>query len=349
MQVIEIASRKIGPSQPCFIIAEAGVNHNGDITIAKKLIDAAADAGADAVKFQTFRADKIASSTTPKADYQKVTTGESETQFELLQRLELSQQAHRELKAYCIKKNILFISTPFDEESADFLDTLGVPLFKIGSGEITNLPLLIHVAQKGRPIILSTGMAFLHEVSEAVSAIRSSGNDQICLLQCVSNYPAEPGDANLRAMKTMSEALQVPAGYSDHTLGNEVSLAAVAMGACVIEKHFTLDKSMPGPDHRASADPMELSQLVEGIRKVEASLGHGRKEPAQSEANTAAVARKSLVASRDLQAGTQLSASDIDIKRPGNGLPPKMKPYLIGLTLRVPVKRGEVFSMEMFT
>jgi len=344
-----LAGQKVGIGHPCFIIAEAGVNHNGDIAIARKLIDAAAVAGADAVKFQTFTADKIVSPLAPKADYQKVSSGGSESQFEMLQRLELSQQAHRELKTYCEAKSILFISTPFDEESADFLDALGVSFFKIGSGEITNLPLLVYTAQKGKPIILSTGMAFLHEVSEAVSAIRSVGNDQICLLQCVSNYPAEPRDVNLRAMETISKAFQVPVGYSDHTLGIEVALAAVAMGACVIEKHFTLDKTMPGPDHRASADPMELSQLVEGIRKIEASFGHGRKEPAQSEANTAAVARKSLVASRDLEAGTRLSVSDIDIKRPGDGLLPKMKPYLIGLTLRVPVKRGEVFSMEMFS
>ena len=347
MNSIELYGRGIGASYPCFIIAEAGVNHNGSLEMARQLVDVAVQAGADAVKFQTFKAEKVVSPQAPKAAYQLQTTDTSESQLDMIKRLELSFDAFRELYAYCQDKGILFMSTPFDEESADLLDELGVPVFKIGSGEITNWPFLEYVACKGKPMILSTGMSYLSEVDEAVRVLRGAGCDQLVLLHCVSNYPADPADVNLRAMQTMATAFGVPVGYSDHTPGVEVAIAAVALGACVIEKHFTLDCNLPGPDHRASLEPSELAALVQGIRTVEAALGHGRKEPAVSEANTAAVARRSLVAAQDIPVGTVLSEELIAIKRPGTGLPPAMRSYLVGRTVRVPVAAGTLLTLEM--
>ena len=346
--VVNISDRQVGPEQPCFIIAEAGVNHNGDLEMARQLVDVAAQAGADAVKFQTFIAEKVVSPAASKAAYQMETTDTGESQLDMVKRLELPFDAFRELYDYCQAKDILFMSTPFDKESVDFLADLDVAVFKIPSGEITNLPFLTHVACKGKPMIVSTGMSYLGEVEAAVRTIEEAGNHDFVLLHCVSNYPADPANVNLRAMQTLAMAFGVPVGYSDHTTGIEVSLAAVAMGACVIEKHFTLDRSLPGPDHRASLEPGELTALVRGIRTVEASLGHGRKEPAASEANTAAVARKSLVAAQDISAGTQLTRDLVAIMRPGTGLPPTALPYLLDRTVRVDVPAGTLFNLEMF-
>ncbi|MCJ7700002.1 MAG: N-acetylneuraminate synthase [Anaerolineales bacterium] len=347
MNAIRINDRLIGPGPPCFIIAEAGVNHNGDLNKAKQLVDVAVDAGADAVKFQTFKAENIVSASAPKAAYQRQTTDVAESQLEMLRRLELSFQAHQKLVSYCQKKGILFLSTPFDRDSVDLLDTLGVPLFKVGSGEITNLPLLAYIAQKGKPIILSTGMSHLSEVAEAIQKIYAAGNHQIVLLHCVSNYPADPADTNLRAMSTLANAFQLPVGYSDHTLGIEIAIAAAALGACVIEKHITLDKSLPGPDHQASSEPDELAALVKGVRMVESALGHGRKEPAASEENTRAVARRSLVAACTILAGTRLTEDLIAVKRPGTGLPPSAKQYLIGRIVQKEIIAGQVITLEM--
>ena len=344
---INIASRLVGPGHPCFVIAEAGVNHNGSLEVALNLVDVAAGAGADAVKFQTFKAERLVTPAAPKAEYQLRTTDASESQYEMIRRLELSPEMHRAVMGHCRERNILFLSSPFDEESADLLQQLGVAAFKIPSGEITNLPLLVHVARKGKPMIVSTGMADLSEVAAAVRVIEGEGNHDVVLLQCVSNYPADPADANLRAMHTMAAAFDLPVGYSDHTTGIEVALAAVALGACVIEKHFTLDRGLPGPDHLASLEPQELTALVRGIRTVAAALGHGRKEPAASEANTADVARKSLVAARDIPAGAVLTEELIAIKRPGTGLPPAMRPYLAGRTARLPIPEGTVLTLEM--
>ncbi len=346
-KAIHIAGRKVGPGQPCFIIAEAGVNHNGRIELARQLVDAAVEAGADAVKFQTFKAERLVTEEAPKAAYQQKTTGAEESQLEMLQRLELSAEAHRELLGHCRERGALFMSSPFDEQSADFLDGLGVAVFKIPSGELTNLPFLEHVAHKGKPMIVSTGMADLEEVKAAVQAIEAAGNRQAVVLHCLSNYPADPAEANLRAMQAMENALDLPVGYSDHTPGVEVALAAVALGACVIEKHFTLDRSLPGPDHRASLEPGELAVMVQGIRVVEAALGHGRKEPAPSEVNTAAVARKSLVAAQDIPAGTALTSDMIAVKRPGTGLPPSMRDALLGRRTRVAIRLGTLLSLEM--
>jgi N,N'-diacetyllegionaminate synthase len=343
---VEIAGRKVGPDQPCFIIAEAGVNHDGNLDKALSLIDAASRSGADAVKFQTFVAARLVTRNAPKAAYQMGNTDPAESQYEMLRRLELSPESHRKLLAHCRQKEILFLSTPFDEESADLLVALGVAAFKVSSGEITNLPLLSHLARYHKPMIISTGMSCLSEVESAVRTVERAGNSEIVLLHCVSNYPASPADANLRAMATMGKALGVPVGYSDHTLGIEVAIAAVALGACVIEKHLTLDRTLPGPDQQASLEPDEMAQMVRSIRAVEAALGHGRKEPAASEAKIAAVARKSLFAARDIPAGTKLTEEMIDIKRPGTGLPPEMRPRLIGRTMRVSLSAGEPFAME---
>ena len=344
---VEIAGHRIGPGQPCFIIAEAGVNHNGNFDLAQQMVEVAARCGADAVKFQTFKAERLVAPNAPKAGYQLRATLTDESQFEMLRRLELSAAAHRELMHHCQKQGLLFMSTPFDEESADLLQDLGVALFKIPSGEITNLPFLAHVGCKGRPMIVSTGMSSLEEVAAAVRTIEEAGNRDLILLHCVSDYPANPADANLRAMSTMSETFHVPVGYSDHTPGIEVALAAVAMGACVIEKHFTLERNLPGPDHRASLEPGELAALVRGIRIVEAALGHGRKEPAASEASAAAVARRSIVAAHDIPAGARLTGDMLTIKRPGTGLAPAMRSHLVGRIAAQDIPTNTILTWEM--
>ncbi len=343
----EISGRIVGHGHPCFIIAEAGVNHNGDMAMARGLIDAAVAAQADAVKFQTFTAASVVTAGAPKAEYQKATTEAGESQMEMIRRLELSPENHRELLAYCEERRIIFMSSFFDEASADLLEGLDMAVFKVPSGEITNLPLLAHTAGKGKPMIVSTGMAYLGEVEAALRVIREAGNPDLVLLHCVSNYPADPADVNLSAMGTMAAAFGVPVGYSDHTLGIEVPIAAVALGACMIEKHLTLDRSLPGPDHRASLEPEELTAMVRGIRVVESAIGHGRKEPAASEASTAAVGRKSLVASRNIPAGTELTLDLIAIKRPGTGLPPAMREHLIGRRAQVDIPADSLITLEM--
>lgn len=348
ISAFRIGDRDIGPGRPAYVIAEAGVNHNGDPLMAKRLIEVAALAGADAVKFQTFRAARLVSPSAPKAEYQLRNTDAGESQFEMLERLELSPAAHRELQDLCAAHGITFLSTAFDEESADLLEELAVPAFKISSGDLTNLPLVAHVARKGKPVILSTGMADLAEVDQALRVLREAvATPQVALLQCVSNYPAHPAEVNLRAMRTMAVAFGVPVGYSDHTEGIEVALASVALGACIVEKHFTLDRNLPGPDHRASLEPAELAAMIRGIRRVEAALGDGRKAPAESELDTARVARRSLTAARDIPAGTRLTRELVVAQRPGTGLPPAMMPYLLGRTLRVSVPAGSILTMEM--
>ncbi len=341
--------RMVGTEYPCFVIAEAGVNHNGDSGRARALVDAAAGAGADAIKFQTFTTERLVTRDAPKAEYQRLRTAAGESQYDMLKRLELPADTLRGLRQHCDEVGILFMSTPFDEESADLLEHLGLTVFKIPSGEIANLPYLAHVARKGKPMIVSTGMASLGEVEAAVLTIRANGNNNLVLLHCVSDYPADPADANLRAMLTLEQGFDLPVGYSDHTAGVEVALAAVALGACVIEKHFTLDRTLTGPDHAASLEPDQLKSMIHGIRVVESALGHGRKEPLASELRTAAVARQSLVAAQDARAGTILSDELIAVRRPGTGLPPLMRPYLIGRTLRVDVKAGTLFALEMLT
>ena len=278
-----------------FVIAEAGVNHNGDIRQAKGLVDAAVLAGADAVKFQTFRTDKLVTTRAPKAVYQEMDGMPGEPQAVMLRRLELSFPQFEELKSYCETQRIFFISTPFDEESADFLSGLGMPFFKISSGELTNVSLLARVAGKGLPVILSTGMSNLDDIAGALDILRKNGCGQILLLHCVSNYPVAYQDVNLQAMKTLSERFNLPVGLSDHTLGIEIPIAAAALGACVLEKHFTLDKTAPGPDHQASLDPHELRAMVRAVRHVGLAMGNGIKEVVRCEENVRQVARRSLV------------------------------------------------------
>jgi len=346
LDILHIAGRAIGAGMPCFVIAEAGVNHNGDLGTALRLIDAAAEAGADAVKFQTFRADRLVTAQAPKADYQARNTGSDGSQQAMLRALELDEPMHRELMAHCARRGLLFLSTPFEESSADLLERLDLPAFKLPSGEITNLPFLAHVARKGRPIILSTGMADLGEVERALAVLRAEGDPPVALLHCVSAYPTEPRDANLRAMATLALAFQVPVGYSDHTTGLEIPLAAVALGACILEKHITLDRSLPGPDQIASLEPRDLKRLVAGVRAVESALGHGRKEPAACERNTAEVARKSLVTARPLAAGSTLGAEDLVLMRPGTGLDASFLPALAGRTLARALPAGHLLSLE---
>jgi N,N'-diacetyllegionaminate synthase len=344
---VVIASRRIGAGEPCFVIAEAGVNHNGDLNLARKLIDAAVTAGADAVKFQTFSADRLASATAPKAAYQKRATHADETQHAMLKRLELSADMHRALMKHCRERGIIFLSSPFDEAAANLLEELDVPAYKIPSGEIVNLPFLRHVASKRRPIILSSGMADLTEVIGAVAAIAQGGQGDIVLLHCLSSYPATPAEANLRAMATMAEACGLPVGFSDHTLGIVVALAAAALGACAIEKHLTLDCKLPGPDHAASLEPEEFARMITGIRTVESALGDGDKRVQPSELETRAVARKSVVVARDLTAGDVLAPADLVSLRPGTGLSPALTGQLVGRRLLHDVTAGTPLKWDM--
>jgi N,N'-diacetyllegionaminate synthase len=348
-RLIEIEGKKIGQGQPCFIIAEAGVNHNGDIKLARQLVKVATAAGADAIKFQTFKSEKLATAQAPKADYQKQTTDSTESQLAMLKRLEMSREMHEELRAFCRSHNILFLSTPFEEDSADELIEMGLKLLKLPSGEVTNLPFLAHVARKNVPVILSTGMASLGEVEQAVEIFRANGNAGLVLLQCVSNYPADPAHCNLRAMQTMASAFGVPVGFSDHTVGIEVALASVALGACVIEKHFTLDRNLPGPDHKASLEPDELTALVSGIRKVESAMGDGVKVRSASEQNTADVVRKSIVTACEIPAGSRITAEMLAIRRPGNGLPPAMVPHVVGRTAQRRIASGTLITLDLLT
>ena len=319
------------------IIAEAGVNHNGDIDLAKKLVVEAAAAGADLVKFQTFLANKIVSSTAPKAEYQKRTTDSGESQFELIQKLELSRESHEVLIEECSRQGILFFSTAFDPESFDMLLDLGcVDLIKIPSGEITNLPLLRYMTRLGKPVLLSTGMANLGEVEAAIQVIEAAGTPRhlITILHCTTEYPTPMEDVNLRAMVSMKQAFGVAVGYSDHTPGTEVAIAAVALGATVIEKHFTLDRNLPGPDHKASLEPHELKAMVNAIRNIEVALGDGIKQPSLSELKNKPVARKSIVARHEINAGELFSEANLAAKRPGTGISPMSWDDIIGKIAR---------------
>lgn len=309
------------------IIAEAGVNHNGSIELAKKLIDVAAKAGADFVKFQTFKAEKLVSKEAKKASYQDRNINDGDiSQFEMLKKLELSDFMHKELINYSIQKGIQFLSSGFDNESIDYLDKIGIPLFKIPSGEITNKPFLQNIASKGKDVIMSTGMANLDEIREALYVLTNEGLSlsQITILQCTTEYPAPISEVNLKAMNTIAETFQVKVGYSDHTEGTTISIAAVAMGATVIEKHFTLDKSMIGPDHKASLEPDELKTMVTNIRNIEKAMGNGVKVASPSEMKNIEASRKSIVALKTIKSGERFSSKNLTVKRPGNGLSPML-------------------------
>jgi len=315
-----------------FIIAEAGVNHNGSIELAKKLIDEAVKARADAVKFQTFKTENLVSKDAQKADYQKETTDAKESQFDMIKKLELDVDTHKELIEYCNKKNIMFLSTPFDHDSIDLLNNLGLEIFKIPSGEITNLPYLRDIGKLNKKVILSTGMADMGEIEDALDILIESGTqkENITILHANTMYPTPMEDVNLKAMVTIGNTFDCKFGYSDHTLGIEVDIAAVAMGASCIEKHFTLDCNMEGPDHKASLEPKELKQMIKSIRNIEVALGSSIKKPSKSEKPNMKIARKSIVAKIDIQKGDILNEDNLAIKRPGNGISPMRWDEFIG-------------------
>lgn len=337
-----------------FIIAEAGVNHNGSEELALQLVDTAAACGADAVKFQTFSADKLVRPGAEKAEYQKRETGAGD-QYSMLKALEMSDELHRKLVARCAERGIEFMSTPFDEEAADFLLGLGMRRIKVPSGEISNEPFLAFLGAKGVPLIVSTGMATLAEIERAVVVIaaarREAGHtgalaESLTILHCTSNYPAQCSDVNMRAMRTIADATGMPVGYSDHTLGLAVSTAAVALGATVIEKHFTLDRNMPGPDHKASLSPEELAALVRQIRDVEAALGSPVKAPTASELLVRELVRRSVTTTRQIAAGAVLTADDLVLLRPGNGIPPRELAAVVGRTASRDLPAGTTLQWQ---
>ncbi len=327
-----------------FIIAEAGVNHNGEINIAKKLIDAAAEAGADAVKFQTFKAKKLVSKNTQKAEYQKQTTEKDESQFDMIKKLELDKAAHEELIAYCKLKNIMFMSTPFDSDSIELLNNFGMTIFKIPSGEITNLPYLRQIGRLGKKVILSTGMADIGEIEDAINILIESGTskDDITMLHATTEYPAPIEDVNLKAMITIGETFDISYGYSDHTPGIEIPIAAAALGASVIEKHFTLGRNMEGPDHKASLEPDELKAMIKAIRNIEKALGNGIKKPSPSELKNKEIARKSIVAAAVIKKGEIFTENNITVKRPGNGISPMKWDEIIGTAAQKDYEEDEL-------
>jgi N,N'-diacetyllegionaminate synthase len=314
------------------VIAEAGVNHNGDIEIAKKLIDVAADAKADIVKFQTFNADQQVTKSASKAEYQKITTNINESQHSMLKNLELSVEMHSELINHCKKRSIEFISTAFDIQSVNLLQSLGQRLFKIPSGEITNFPHLEHIGKIGKPIILSTGMSTLNEIKIALEILEKAGTSKklITVLHCTTSYPVPMSDVNLLAMSTIKDEFEVKVGYSDHTLGIEIPIAAVALGASVIEKHFTLDRNLPGPDHKASLEPDELREMIKTIRNVEQAMGNGIKKVMPSETENRDIVRKSMVAIKEIKKGDIFTSENLSTKRPGNGMSPMNWNLIIG-------------------
>ena len=321
---------------PVLIIAEAGVNHNGDLELARRLIDVAAEAGADLVKFQTFKADRLVTATARKADYQTSNSGGGETQHEMLRRLELSPAAHQELITHCATRGIGFFSTGFDNESVDFLASLSQERFKIPSGEITNLPYLRNMGRYGREIILSTGMATLGDIEAAIDVLEQAGTPRasITVLHCTTEYPTPMNEVNLRAMQSIGRAFGVKVGYSDHTPGIEVAIAAVALGATIIEKHFTLDRDLPGPDHKASLEPGELKSMVMAIRNIEMALGDGVKQLTPSEIRNRPIVRKSLVAVRPIKAGEPFTSENLGCKRPGTGISPMQWNQVVGARAR---------------
>lgn len=343
---IWIEGRPIGQGQPCFVIAEAGVNHNGDVALARELVHAAKECGADAVKFQTFKAERVVTQHAPKAAYQLNVTDPGESQLDMLKKLELSEAAHEEMLRLARSLGLVFLSTPYGSDDASMLDRLGLPAFKVASGQIVELSFLEFVARLGKPIILSTGMSSLEEVTQAVATIRNSGNGQVILLQATTNYPASPDEANLLAMDTMARTCSVNVGYSDHTPGIAVALAAVARGACVIEKHFTLDRSLPGPDQRCSADPAEFAALIRGIRQVEAALGDGSKRPSVSERSNVTGMRRSIVTAVDIPRGRTLTPEMLSFKRPGTGISPARLDEVVGRKSAVIIPRDTLLSFD---
>jgi N-acetylneuraminate synthase/N,N'-diacetyllegionaminate synthase len=344
---IRIGSREIGPDSSVWIVAEAGVNHNGDLATAERLVVEAKQAGADCVKFQTFVADRIATPTAPKTPYQLVTTDQAEPQVAMLRKLELDEASHRRLIEVCREQGITFLSTPYDVEDVDLLESLGVDAYKVASALLVEPHLLRRLAATGKPIIVATGLATLDEVSAAVETLNEAGHDQLVLLQCTTDYPAAASDANLRAMQTMASAFDVLVGYSDHTQTPTAAIAATALGAVMIEKHFTLDRSLPGPDHSASADPAEFVALVRSIREAESALGSGEKRPSPAELENLTGMRRALVVTRPLPAGTVLDASMLAPKRPATGIAPRELDRLAGRRTKIAINEDQPLEWWM--
>ena len=341
--IIKIGNKFIGPNQPVFIIAEAGVNHNGNFKIAKKLINEAARAGVDAIKFQTFNPDTLVTKIASKAQYQSK-KAPKENQYEMLWGLILPREWHKKLKNYAEKRGLIFLSTPFSVDDANFLIKIGMPAIKVSSSDTNNIPYLQHISKKMVPIILSTGMSDIEEIKESVKTMQRSGAKNIIVLHCTTNYPTPFEEANLKAIQTLQQDLGLISGFSDHTLGIEAPIAAVAFGAKVIEKHFTLDKKMVGPDHQASLEPTELKEMVRSIRNIERSIGSGIKKPFQSELAIASSARKSVVAARFIPAGKKIVADDLALKRPGTGLRPKYYFEIIGALAKNNIKTDDLIK-----
>lgn len=324
-----------------YIIAEAGVNHNGSLELAKRMVTAAKQAGADAVKFQTFITEELVTKDAQTAQYQKENTGRQETQFEMLKRLELSYEDYKELKLVCDREGIDFLSTPFDLESIEILEKLNVDKFKIPSGEITNYPYLVRIAQTRKPLIVSSGMCTLDEIADALKILGVHGAGKISLLHCTTDYPAPYEDVNLKAMEALGARFGITVGYSDHTQGIEIAIAAVALGAQIIEKHFTLDRNMEGPDHKASLEPAELEALIRAVRHVEKALGNAEKKPSEAEMRNKEIVRKSIVAKRDIKAGETFSGDNLVTKRPGTGISPMLWETVIGQKAKYNFKKDE--------
>jgi N,N'-diacetyllegionaminate synthase len=346
MKKIGVNDKRIGPGEPCFVVAEVGVNHNGDVGLAKRLIDEAKKAKADAIKFQAFKAEKIASIEARKAKYQMSTTNKNESQLSMLKRLELSDEELGELYDYAKRKSIIFLCSAFDKERVDFLDELGVPAFKVASGEITDFPLLAHIARKRKPIILSTGMSTLQEIREALALTRRNGAKDIVLLHCVTSYPPRDEEMNLRVIQTLRRKFRVPVGFSDHTLGITMPIAAVALGAVLIEKHLTHSRSLPGPDQKASSEPDELREMIDAIRNVEKALGNGVKRLTEEEREIKKSVRRSIVARVRIPRGTAITEDMLDVKRPGTGIEPKFLERVIGKRARKDMEPDELVTFR---
>jgi len=346
MKLIQIKNKIIGENGPCFVIAEAGMNHNGKLDLAKKLIDVAKEAEVDAVKFQTSKSEDVMTEQAEMPEYQKENLGATTSQLEMEKEIELEDSCFEELKRYCDEKGIMFLSTPHSPQAIDVLEPL-VPAFKVGSGDINNFPFLEKLAKKGKPIILSTGMSNLEEVGEAVKAIKEAGNEEIILLHCLTDYPADIGKVNLRAILTLRNTFKLLVGYSDHTLGITAPIAAVALGACVIEKHFTLDRNLPGPDHKASLEPEELKEMIKEIRNTEKAMGDGIKRPTEEEEEIKKVARKSIVAQNNIAKGEIIRQEMLAIKRPASGLASKELPKVIGKKAKRDIEKDELITLDI--
>jgi len=346
METVDLSGRRVGLGEPCLLIAEIGVNHNGDPATALSMVDAIADAGVECVKFQTFRAAEFVNSTNETYTYESQGVTVTESMLEMFKRLELAHEAFSPLFARARARGLLPLSTPTDRDAVDLLDELDVPAFKIGSDDLVYTALLRYVARKGRPMVISAGMANEYEIEKAIDTINAEGNDQIILLHCVSEYPTPPTDANLRKIPALAERFGVPVGFSDHMLGITAALAAVALGACVIEKHMTLDRSMPGPDHHFSADPPELRELVARVHEVESCLGSADLVPTRAERDLAELCRRSIVAATDLEEGHVIDGSDLAYRRPGTGLLPTEADRLIGSTVRRSLRAGGLIGLD---